>query len=81
MKPNCASVGLVLREQGMAATEDQDRVLRVDRQFSSFTAWNLDKPPSADDKINKTLQWLALAKALHRPVDEDSSSQRSVTGK
>ncbi|KAK7104011.1 ribonuclease H2 subunit C-like [Littorina saxatilis] len=72
--------GLVIREQGSAITEDQDRSLRVDQRFSSFTAWNLDKPPSGDDKLMKALQWIDIAKALHRPVDEESS-QKSVTGK
>ena len=57
-------LGMVLREVGSAVTEDQDRLLRVDQKFSSFTAWNLDKPPSADDKLMKALQWIEVAKAV-----------------
>jgi hypothetical protein len=55
---------VVLREQGSAVTEDQDRMLRVDQKFTSFTAWNLDKPPSGDDKLVKALQWIHVAKAV-----------------
>lgn len=57
-------IGVVLREQGSAVTEDQDRLLRVDQRFTSFTSWNLDKPPSADDKLNKAMQWIDIAKAV-----------------
>ncbi|XP_076463461.1 ribonuclease H2 subunit C-like [Babylonia areolata] len=72
--------GVVLREVGSAATEDQDRLLRADQRFTSFTAWNLDKPPSGDDQLSKALQWMDVAKALHQPVNEENS-QKSVTGK
>ncbi|KAL8622935.1 hypothetical protein ACOMHN_027056 [Nucella lapillus] len=72
--------GVVLREVGSAATEDQDRLLRADQRFTSFTAWNLDKPHSGDDRLSKALQWIDVAKALHQPVDEENS-QKSVTGK
>lgn len=60
-------IGVVLREQGSAVTEDQDRLLRVDQRFTSFTSWNLDKPPSADDKLNKAMQWIDIAKAVSMP--------------
>jgi len=52
----------------------------VDQKFSTFNAWNLDKPHSADDKLAKALQWIHIAKALHRPVST-TDSQESVTGK
>ena len=55
---------MVLREKGSAVTEDQDRLLRVDQRFTSFTSWNLDKPPSGDDRLNKALQWIDIAKAV-----------------
>ena len=60
----CYGPGVVLREQGSAVTEDQERLLRVDRRFTSFTSWNLDKPPSADDKLSKAMLWIDIAKAV-----------------
>lgn len=56
--------GVILRERGSAVTEDQARELQVDRKFSTFIAWNLDKPCSDDDKLHKALQWINIAKAV-----------------
>ena len=56
--------GVILREQGRAVTEEEDRHLKVDQTFKSFTHWNLDKPNSGDDKINKAMQWINIAQIV-----------------
>ncbi|KAI0222199.1 hypothetical protein LSAT2_026549 [Lamellibrachia satsuma] len=58
----------------------EDRTIRVTHTFKDFTYWNLDVRPSVNDKIVQVMDWVDLAKVIHRPVDEDSS-QRSVVGK
>ncbi|XP_041353047.1 uncharacterized protein LOC121371310 isoform X2 [Gigantopelta aegis] len=72
--------GIILKENHRQVTEDDDRHLIATHKFEKFTYWNLDKVPSADDRLVKALHWINIAKVLHRPVDEESS-QKSVTGK
>ncbi|XP_071080171.1 ribonuclease H2 subunit C-like [Haliotis cracherodii] len=72
--------GIVVKENRKPVTEDEDRDLNITHRFQKMTYWNLDKLPSADDRFAQAMQWADIAKALHRPVDEESS-QKSVTGK
>ncbi|XP_067681626.1 ribonuclease H2 subunit C-like [Haliotis asinina] len=72
--------GIVVKENRKPVTEDEDRELNITHRFQKMTYWNLDKLPSADDRFTQAMQWADIAKALHRPVDEESS-QKSVTGK
>lgn len=38
------------------------------RKFNSFTYWNWDEIPSANDNIVKALQWIDIAEAIHAPA-------------
>ncbi|XP_005100510.2 ribonuclease H2 subunit C [Aplysia californica] len=78
--------GYVLQEPRAQSTEEEDRHLVVTDTFKKFSAWNLDKKPTSDDIVQRAMQWVDIADAIHRPVaasSEDSSqddSQRSLKG-
>ncbi|XP_014259638.1 uncharacterized protein LOC106672604 [Cimex lectularius] len=38
-------------------------------QFKNFTYWNWDKPPSKNDPVIATMDWLTLSGAIHDPID------------
>lgn len=56
--------GVVLKEKGEAVIEEEVRQLHVQHRFLKFTAWNLDKIPNADDRLNKALRWISIARAV-----------------
>ncbi|XP_069117791.1 ribonuclease H2 subunit C-like [Argopecten irradians] len=71
--------GLIVKETRKAVTEDEDRHLTTMNKFKEINYWNLDKTPCEDDKMKQAMNWLELAKVLHRPL-EDESSQKSTVG-
>ncbi|KAL5008636.1 hypothetical protein ScPMuIL_014217 [Solemya velum] len=75
-----AYTGVILKENRKPVIEDEERNLVVTGKFKVMTYWNLDKVPTADDHLRQAMGWIDIAKALHRPVQEESS-QMSVTGK
>jgi len=62
-------IGVVLTElpAKMPLNNDSDceRNLAVTHKFRDFTYWNLDLPPSANDKIMQVMKWIDIAKAVH----------------
>ncbi|XP_053304380.1 ribonuclease H2 subunit C [Spea bombifrons] len=62
-------MGIVLKENHRPCTDDEDRSLTVRSTFNSFTQWNLEMPPSADDVLVMSLAWPKIATAMHAPVD------------
>ncbi|XP_018408381.1 PREDICTED: ribonuclease H2 subunit C [Nanorana parkeri] len=62
-------MGLVLKEDNKPFSEEEDRSLTVRNTFQSFTQWNLETPPSADDVLVMSLAWPKIAAAVHAPVD------------
>lgn len=62
-------IGLVLKETHKPCTDEEDRCLNVKSTFSSFTQWNLETPPSADDVLVMSMIWPKIAEAIHAPVD------------
>uniref|UniRef100_A0A8C5PDX1 Uncharacterized protein n=1 Tax=Leptobrachium leishanense TaxID=445787 RepID=A0A8C5PDX1_9ANUR len=61
-------IGLVLKETHKPCTDDEDRCLTVRSTFSSFTQWNLETPPCADDVLVMSMIWPKIAEAIHSPV-------------
>jgi len=60
-------VGLVLRELPVGTSlndNDDERRLSISHKFKDFTYWNLDLPPSADDKIMQVMKWIDIAKVV-----------------
>lgn len=66
--------GLVLQEPNRPFTEDQDRHLKISSKFDSFTYWNLQTPPSDQDKLVRALQWAKLSSVIHAPVSDTSNT-------
>ncbi|KAG9475279.1 ribonuclease H2 subunit C [Eleutherodactylus coqui] len=62
-------MGIVLKEDHKPCAEEEDRCLNVRSTFQSFTQWNLETPPSADDVLVMSLTWPKIASAIHAPVD------------
>ncbi|PIK61513.1 putative ribonuclease H2 subunit C-like isoform X2 [Apostichopus japonicus] len=63
--------GIVLQELNRPFTEDQDRNVRISAKFNEFTYWNLQTPPSSQDKVTSALQWANLSSVIHAPVSDD----------
>lgn len=64
----CFNLGVVLKEHRRSVMEDDDRSLTISHQFKEFTYWNLDNPPSADDKLKRAMDWIDIAKAVSHCV-------------
>ncbi|KAM5138550.1 ribonuclease H2 subunit C [Mantella aurantiaca] len=62
-------MGIVLKEDNKPFSEEEDRSLTVRSSFQSFTQWNLETPPSADDVLVMSLSWPKIAAAIHAPVE------------
>ncbi|XP_002939369.3 ribonuclease H2 subunit C isoform X1 [Xenopus tropicalis] len=62
-------MGVVLREDQKPCSEEEDRLFTVKSTFRSFTQWNLETPPSADDVLIMSLIWPKIAAAIHAPVE------------
>ncbi|KAM3918727.1 ribonuclease H2 subunit C [Leptodactylus fuscus] len=62
-------MGVVLKEDHKPCSEEEDRSLNVRSTFQSFTQWNLESPPSADDVLVMSLAWPKIASAIHAPVE------------
>ncbi|XP_077143546.1 ribonuclease H2 subunit C isoform X1 [Ranitomeya variabilis] len=62
-------MGIVLKEDHKPCSEEEDRCLNVRSTFQSFTQWNLETPPSADDVLVMSLAWPEIASAIHAPVE------------
>ncbi|XP_053575990.1 ribonuclease H2 subunit C [Bombina bombina] len=62
-------LGIVLREDHKPCSDEEDRSLTVRSTFNSFTQWNLETPPSADDAIMMSMMWSKIASAIHEPVE------------
>lgn len=69
--------GIILQEPNRPFIEDHDRSLRISGQFDEFTYWNLQTPPSEQDKIARALQWAKLSSVIHSPVSEEENSSPS----
>ncbi|KAM4017181.1 ribonuclease H2 subunit C [Anomaloglossus baeobatrachus] len=62
-------MGIVLKEDHKPCSEEEDRCLNVKSTFQSFTQWNLETPPSADDVLVMSLAWPKIASAIHAPIE------------
>ncbi|XP_040266113.1 ribonuclease H2 subunit C [Bufo bufo] len=62
-------MGIVLKEDHKPCAEEEERSLNVRSIFQSFTQWNLETPPSADDVLVMSLAWPKIASAIHAPVE------------
>ncbi|KAM4617432.1 ribonuclease H2 subunit C [Discoglossus pictus] len=62
-------LGIVLREDHKPCSDEEERSLSVRSTFKSFTQWNLETPPSADDVVVMSLAWPKIASAIHAPVE------------
>ena len=56
--------GVVLKEPHKKFNEEDERQVKAIHSFSEFTYWNLDAPPSGNDKVKKMLNWLDISKAV-----------------
>ncbi|KAM4722331.1 ribonuclease H2 subunit C [Rhinophrynus dorsalis] len=62
-------IGVILKEDHKPCSDEEERSLSVKSTFNSFTQWNLETPPSADDVLVMSLGWPKIAAAIHAPVD------------
>ncbi|OCT84142.1 ribonuclease H2 subunit C [Xenopus laevis] len=62
-------MGVVLKEDHKPCSEEEDRLFTVKSTFRSFTQWNLETPPSADDVLVMSLAWPKIAASIHAPVE------------
>ena len=53
--------GVVLKESHKVYDEEEERKFKVLHTFSNYMHWNLDLPPTDNDKIVSALQWLDIA--------------------
>ncbi|KAL1787312.1 ribonuclease H2 subunit C [Sigmodon hispidus] len=54
-----------------ALERDFDRFLGATGSFNHFTLWGLETVPGPDAKVQRALDWPALAAAIHAQVPED----------
>ncbi|KAJ8752354.1 hypothetical protein K2173_003990 [Erythroxylum novogranatense] len=50
----------------------------LDAKFQSITYWNHDSLPSQHDTFLRSLHWLSVAEALHKPVTSEQLSGSSI---
>ncbi|XP_026774010.2 ribonuclease H2 subunit C isoform X1 [Pangasianodon hypophthalmus] len=62
--------GLVLKEVQRPASDQEDRVVKVSSVFPNFTYWNLETPPTSDDRVMMAMAWPKLAETIHAPVED-----------
>ncbi|KAK6933893.1 Ribonuclease H2, subunit C [Dillenia turbinata] len=48
-------------------------------RFQNITCWNHDSLPSHDDAFLRSFHWLAVSKALHKPVTPEDLESVSIT--
>ncbi|XP_030074978.1 ribonuclease H2 subunit C [Microcaecilia unicolor] len=64
-------IGLVVEENHRPCSEEEGRTVCMKSTFLSFTQWNLETLPSADDCAMMSLMWPKISEAIHRPVDSE----------
>ncbi|MCI4379891.1 hypothetical protein PGIGA_G00233720 [Pangasianodon gigas] len=62
--------GLVLKEVQRPASDQEDRMVKVSSVFPNFTYWNLETPPTSDDRVMMAMAWPKLAETIHAPVED-----------
>ncbi|KAG7329117.1 hypothetical protein KOW79_007291 [Hemibagrus wyckioides] len=62
--------GLVLKEVQKPSSDQEDRVVKVSSVFHNFTYWNLETPPTSDDRVVMAMAWPKLAEMIHAPVED-----------
>ncbi|XP_046705339.1 ribonuclease H2 subunit C isoform X1 [Silurus meridionalis] len=62
--------GLVLTEVQKPSSDQEDRVVKVSTVFHNFTYWNLETPPTSDDRVVMAMAWPKLAEMIHAPVED-----------
>ncbi|XP_071963236.1 uncharacterized protein [Antedon mediterranea] len=73
--------GVVLKESNKPFSEDEDRVLSVEKRFDSLMYWKLDGEPSSNDVFIKALDWIDIAESIHGyAASEEPETPSSVDG-
>ncbi|XP_060783534.1 ribonuclease H2 subunit C isoform X1 [Neoarius graeffei] len=60
--------GVVLKEVQRPSSDQEDGVVKVSSFFPNFTYWNLEIPPTSDDRVMMAMVWPKLAERMHAPV-------------
>ncbi|KAK1804494.1 hypothetical protein P4O66_020508 [Electrophorus voltai] len=56
--------GVVLNELQRPSSDEEDRIVKVSSVFHNFTYWNLETPPTSDDRIMMAMVWPKLADVI-----------------
>merc|ERR1711928_220180 len=73
--------GFVANKKRDTFSDQQEQTLYVEKTFSSFTCWNLETPPTANDVMVKVCDWMEIADVIHAPVyiEEEKENCENVT--
>ncbi|KAG6691463.1 hypothetical protein I3842_10G064600 [Carya illinoinensis] len=76
--------GFVLGKKNLAEKKASDMSdgnsnrWEVNAKFENVTYWNHDSLPSSNDALLRSLHWLTVAKALHKPVTDEDVVSASI---
>jgi ribonuclease H2 subunit C len=56
--------GIIAQETIKPMLEGAERNIHVTHIFKSFTYWNWDKPPSANDALLSALDWVDISEVV-----------------
>ena len=69
--------GYIANKKRDTFSDHQEQTLYVEKSFDSFTLWNLETPPTSNDVLVKSLDWLEVANVLHSPVYIDEEKENN----
>lgn len=64
--------GVIVSKKKIAASDQQDQTLHIEKTFDKFTYWNLETPPTSCDTYLRSLDWLQVAHVIHDPLVDES---------
>lgn len=66
--------GVVYQEMNRPMDENADRTFKVNGVFNSFTYWNYNREPSANDQLRQALQWTDFANVVSQNFNSNLGS-------
>ena len=73
--------GYIANKKRDTFSDQQEQTLYVEKSFDAFTLWNVETPPTSNDVMVKSLDWLEVADVLHAPVYVDEEKENDAEEK
>ncbi|KAB1222126.1 Ribonuclease H2 subunit C [Morella rubra] len=68
----------LVKRKASEMSEGNSNCWDANAKFKNLTYWNHDSLPSCDDAFLRSFHWLAVAKALHKPVTAEDMVSASI---